>query len=158
MQKLNKRTKVFMNADMLRRILFIKGLKQVDFARETDLCTVIINRACTNRIISMKSAKKIVNTLGYNWDDALNKELVRVCFVRSDFVYQNYKFKWNKAAENNPINNSIVLVYHRDDLYHITIYKDTYFYDMENKIKYTKDDIVGWSYIPYCPNEWRLRN
>ena len=106
----------------------------------------------------MKSAKKIVNTLGYNWDDALNKELVRVCFVRSDFVYQNYKFKWNKAAENNPINNSIVLVYHRDDLYHITIYKDTYFYDMENKIKYTKDDIVGWSYIPYCPNEWRLRN
>ena len=78
MENLNKRTKVKMNAEELRGIFFRKGLKQVDVAREADLCTVIVNRACTNRIISLKSARSILKVVGYGWDEAIKDQLVTV--------------------------------------------------------------------------------
>ena len=75
MENLNKRTKVKMDAVELRGIFFRCGLKQVDVAREADLCTVIVNRACTNRIISLKSAKSILKVVGYGWDEAIKDQL-----------------------------------------------------------------------------------
>lgn len=78
MENLNKRTRVKMNAEGLRGIFFRKGLKQVDVARKTDLCTIVINRACTNRIISMKSAKSILKAVGCDWDEAIKNQLVVV--------------------------------------------------------------------------------
>ena len=78
MENLNKRTKVKMNDEELRGIFFRKGLKQVDVTREADLCTVIVNRACTNRIISLKSARSILKVVGYGWDEAIKDQLVTV--------------------------------------------------------------------------------
>ena len=62
----------------MRGIFFRKGLKQVDVAREADLCTVIVSRACTNRIISLKSARSILKVVGYGWDEAIKDQLVTV--------------------------------------------------------------------------------
>ena len=78
MENLNKRTKVKMDAVGLRGIFFRCGLKQVDVAREADLCTVIVNRACTNRIISLKSARSILKVIGYGWDEAIKDQVVTV--------------------------------------------------------------------------------
>lgn len=76
MQNLNKRTKVKMDARLLRDILFGIGLRQIDVAKQTDLCTVIINKACNNRTISLKSAKSILKAVGYGWDEAVKNKLV----------------------------------------------------------------------------------
>ena len=78
MENLNKSTKVKIDAVELRGIFVRCGLKQVDVAREADLCTVIVNRACTNRIISLKSAKSILKVVGYGWDEAIKDQLVTV--------------------------------------------------------------------------------
>lgn len=77
-KRTNKRTRVKMDAVGLRGIFFRYGLKQVDVAREADLCTIVVNRACTNRIISMKSAKSILKVVGYGWDEAIKDQLVTV--------------------------------------------------------------------------------